>query len=526
MKKLALASTTIALVGLLFFVAGTESQDSDEPQKATGIVFHDANGNGKFDAGETTLSGIRVSNGSEIVKTAKDGSYTLNVSDDTILFVVKPRGWRTPLSENNTPEFYYIHKPKGSPPLKFAGVAPTGDLPESVDFPLYPQEEPDEFKALMFGDPQPRNQQEVDWIAHDVIEELVGTDASFGVTLGDIVFDDLGMFEPQARSIALLGIPWYNVIGNHDINLDAKNDRLSDETFERHFGPAYYSFDYGPVHFVVLDDINWIVPEGANKGRYTGGLGKQQMEFIKNDLALVPDDQMVCLMMHIPLINVGDRQELYRLIEKRKFCISISGHTHHHEHRLITKDDGWLGEEPHHHIINVTVCGSWWSGSLDERSIPHTQMTDGAPNGYSILSFNGTDYDLTFKAAGRPADYQMQIFAPEVVKSAEAADAQVYVNIFNGGTRSTVEMRVGSGEWQSMTHTREVDPQVKRVYDLEVSVKEKPQPWRQLSKPKASTHLWKLPLPEGLAPGSHLVEIRTTGMFGKKHSGRRIVRVE
>ena len=53
-----------------------------------------------------------------------------------------------------------------------------------------------------------------DWIAHDVIEELVGTDASFGVTLGDIVFDDLNMFESQARSIALLGIPWYNVVGN------------------------------------------------------------------------------------------------------------------------------------------------------------------------------------------------------------------------------------------------------------------------------------------------------------------------
>ena len=526
MKKLALASTTFALVGLLAFVAGTESQDDGEPQQATGIVFHDANGNRKFDAGEKPLAGIRVSNGSRIVKTARDGSYTLNVSDDTIIFVVKPNGWRTPLSEHNTPEFYYNHKPKGSPPLKYAGVSATGDLPKSVDFPLYPQEEPKEFKALMFGDPQPRDQKEVDWIAHDVIEELVGTDASFGVTLGDIVFDDLNMFESQARSIALLGIPWYNVVGNHDINYDAKNDRMSDETFERFFGPAYYSFDYGPVHFVVLDDIEWTVPDGAEKGRYTGGLGKRQMEFIKNDLELVPDNQMVVLMMHIPLVNVRDRQDLYRLIEKRKFCISISGHTHHHEHRLITKEDGWLGAEPHHHIINVTVCGSWWSGSLDERSIPHTQMADGAPNGYSILSFNGSDYDLEFKAAGRPADYQMQIFAPEVVASAEVAEAQVYVNVFNGGTRSTVEMRVGSGEWLPMTHTREVDPQVQRVYDLEASVKQKPQPWRQLSKPKASTHLWKLPLPEGLTPGSHLVEIRTTDMFGKKNQGRRIVRVE
>ena len=525
MKKLALASTTVALVGLLFVVAGLQSQEGEETQKATGVVFHDANGNRQFDSGEKPLAGIRVSNGGEIVTTDKEGRYTIGISDDTLIFVVKPRDWRTPLSKNNTPEFYYNHKPKGSPPLTFAGVAATGALPKSVDFPLYPQDEPKEFKTLMFGDPQPRDQKEVDWIAHDVIEELVGTDASFGVTLGDIVFDDLNMFESQARSIALLGIPWYNVVGNHDINYDAKNDRMSDETFERHFGPAYYSFEYGPVHFIVLDDIEWTVADGAEKGHYTGGLGKRQMEFVKNDLELVPNEQMVVLMMHIPLVNVRDRQELYRLIEKRKFCISISGHTHHHEHRLITKEDGWMGAEPHHHIINVTVCGSWWSGSLDERGIPHTQMADGAPNGYSILSFNGTEYDLQFKAAGRPADYQMQLFSPEVVAAADTTETLVYVNVFNGGTRSTVEMRVG-GEWAAMTHTREVDPLLQQVYDRELAVNEKPAPWRQISKPKASTHLWKLPLPEDLQPGSHLIEVRTTDMFGKSFQSRRIIRVE
>ena len=160
------------------------------------------------------------------------------------------------------------------------------------------------------------------YIAHDVIEELVGTDAAFGVTLGDILFDDLSLFESQARGIALLGIPWYNVIGNHDINNDAPNDKLSDETFERAFGPAYYSFDYGTVHFVVLDNIEWIVSEKGKKGKYQGGLGKEQIEFVKHDLDQIPEDQLVVLMMHVPLINTKDRQELYRLIEKRPFCMS------------------------------------------------------------------------------------------------------------------------------------------------------------------------------------------------------------
>ena len=100
--------------------------------------------------------------------------------------------------------------------------------------------------------------------------------------MGDIMFDDLSLFESGARTVAMLGIPWYNVIGNHDINYDAKNDRHSDETFERVFGPAYYSFDYGPVHFLVLDDVEWLISEKSGKGKYRGGLGKTQMEFNGN----------------------------------------------------------------------------------------------------------------------------------------------------------------------------------------------------------------------------------------------------
>ena len=266
------------------------------------------------------------------------------MDDDTTVFVIKPRGYRTRLNEFNNPVFYYTHKPNGSPASNYSGVEPTGDLPDAIDFPLIAQKEPEQFKAIMFGDPQPRNQKEVDYMAHDVVEDLVGTDASFGVTLGDIVYDDLTMFGPQARVIATLGIPWYNVVGNHDLNFDANDDKHSDETFERWFGPTYYSFDYGPVHFMVLDDVEWHVNALGRKG-YRGGLGKKQMDFIRNDLAMIPENQLVVLMMHIPLIQVEDRQALYRLIEKRPFCLSISAHTHMHEHRYITKEDGWQGPE-------------------------------------------------------------------------------------------------------------------------------------------------------------------------------------
>ena len=77
----------------------------------------------------------------------------------------------------------------------------------------------------------------------------------------------------------------------------------------------------------------------------------EQLTFIKNDLASIPQDQLVVLMMHIPLTDTNDRHDLYRIIEQRPFCISVSGHTHHHEHVWITSEDGWEGPEaasPHH----------------------------------------------------------------------------------------------------------------------------------------------------------------------------------
>jgi len=499
---------------------------NDARAVATGVVYHDANGNRKHDEGEKRLAGIRVSNGVQITKTDNDGVYKLPVTDDTLLFVIKPRNWRTPLSKNNTPEFYYNHKPHGSPKgLRYAGVAPTGPLPPTVNFPLYPQEEPDQFRALMFGDPQPSNQKEIDYIAHDVIEELVGTDASFGVTLGDILFDDLSLFESQARTIALLGIPWYNVIGNHDINLEATHDRYSDETFERHFGPTYYSFDYGAAHFIVLDNIEWLVDTPGSKGRYQPGLGKEQLAFVKRDLSLIPKDQLVVLLMHVPLIDTEDRQGLYRLIEERPFCISLSGHTHHHEHRFITREDGWQGAEPHHHIINVTVSGSWWSGAPDERGIPHTMMADGAPNGYTILSFDGHKYTVDFKAASQPAAYQMRIHAPDVVATNEATKTDIYVNVFNGSERSKVEMRLGAdAPWTLMQRKVVNDPAFTAIAAAELANKEKS--WPSLPAPKASTHLWHAMLPKDLSPGTHLLEVRTVDMHGRTYHGRRVLRIQ
>ena len=173
----------------------------------------------------------------------------------------------------------------------------------------------------------------------------------------------------------------------------------------------------------------------------------------------IPDQQLVVLMMHVPLTGVADRQELYRLIENRPATVSISAHTHYMEHRMIGKEDGWMGPKRHHHIVNVTVSGSWFRGQKDETGIPHTTMSDGGPNGYSVMEFDGAEYSLEVHPSRRPASYQMNLYSPEAVKTWELATTALLANVFNGMPTTKVAMKIDAqGSWIPMDQIVTVDP--------------------------------------------------------------------
>ncbi len=490
---------------------------------ATGFVFHDRNGNGRRDAGEEGLAGIVVSNQREVVKTDRSGAWKLPAADDTTFFVVKPSGWATPTDENGVPRFYYTHKPNGSPKSRYPGVSPTGPLPRSIDFPLRPRKESDQFKVILFADTQPLSETEVGYVANDVVAELVGTDAAFGVTLGDIVFDRLNLLPPVVQAIGRVGIPWYYVIGNHDTNQDANEDKYSDETFERLFGPNYYSFDYGRTHFLVLDDINWV---GSQNGYYKAGLGAEQVAWIERDLAMVPKDRVVVVLMHIPITSLpeAERIQLFRVLQERPKVWSFSGHEHYAEHRFIGESLGWRGKEPHHHVVCATVSGSWWSGVPDITGIPHTTMRDGAPNGYSILHVARDSVSLDFKAARRPAAYQMHIQLPESVALADAAGTNVYVNVFNGSERCVVEMRCGGGEWVKLEKALLEDPAYVAAVEAEAAIQGLT--FKKLPRPMKSPHLWVGKLPAGLKRGMNFVDVRVTNVYGRRYEATRAIRLD
>jgi len=499
---------------------------------ASGVVFADRDRNGQRDLLERGLRGVAVSNGRDVTRTDWRGRYRLPVGDDTIVFVVKPRGWSPPIGADGLPRFYYVHKPKGSPPyLRFAGVAPTGPLPESIDFPLVRSWERKSFRAVIFSDPQTYTLEEIDYLSRDIVAELVGVDAAFGLSLGDLVGDDLSLFEPLNQAVGRIGIPWYNVHGNHDMNFRAQADEHADETFERVYGPTTYAFQVGRVHFVVLDDVIYAGanPDGSS-GDYEGGLTARQLAFLRNYLQTVPRRDLVVLAMHVPLAppvphRVPQRREILEILSGHPHTLSLSGHLHLQAHAFFGVEEGYSGPRPHHHFSVGSASGSWWRGAPDETGIPHATMRCGAPNGYAILSFEGNRYSLRFKAARRPADYQMTIHVPQSVAAAGAGETEVLVNVFAGSERTRVAMRLGeSGKWVTLERVARRDPGY--VALLEREARSRPPRGYELPPAVDSPHLWAGRLPSDPPVGTAVVEVRAVDMFGQISRARRLLRIE
>lgn len=395
----------------------------DGGDTARGTVFLDANRNSTLDPGETGVAGVQVSNGREVVLTAEDGTYELPAYDDMNLFITKPSTHVTPMSAEMVPQFAYVHKVEGSPPLRFGGIAPTGPLPEAINFPLIEDNVGDSFSCLVFGDAQPYTNQEITYVRETAGRMLATRDNSETECLifaGDVMGDDLSLYPRFKNIIAVGGVPTYFVGGNHDIDFDAETDQHSFDTFRREWGPEYWSADIGNVHFVGLDNVRYPC-NGVDEHpfcatdrnhTYNGVITGRQLEWLENDLANVPDYKLIVLTAHIPFQTFTDNtagkhqtdnlDELVAVLGDRP-VLTLAGHTHTTENIEQGEHfEGWeentnVGPSPFHQIVIGALSGSWWAGDLNDDGVPHATQRLGSPRGYYQLDFNGSDYVDTYK---------------------------------------------------------------------------------------------------------------------------------
>lgn len=118
----------------------------------------------------------------------------------------------------------------------------------------------------------------------------------YGISLGDLVWDNMPFHEVYKQRIRKIGVPIFQVIGNHDHDKAITVDADADASFEAAFGPTYYSYNIGDCHFVVLDDVLY-----TGSSSYTADTTDEQMAWLEQDLKYVPKDKLIIIGRISPL---------------------------------------------------------------------------------------------------------------------------------------------------------------------------------------------------------------------------------
>lgn len=545
------SSVLLSLVtGILSSQATAQCGAPGPRDTASGVVYVDSNGDGQYGFGETGVADVAVSNGCQVVLTDADGRYQIDIAATEILFISKPADYDIPLDANNIPQFFYRHYPDGTPELiagtavewLFPVIAPTGPLPDQINFALLPRPAAEPaFRAHGFADTQARFELSQDMLREDLVNPLIGNPygVDFGLTVGDVANDNLAIYDRHKAMMALMDVPQWYVPGNHDINFESPDDYFANETYKHHFGPTYYSFNHGNVHFVALNNVEYA---GAGRefsdGRYRGYITAGQLYWLEHDLAEVSPDKLIVIATHIPLIaeaddgrnpvatgpNTENFAALLDILRPFPNIYALAGHDTSNSWKVeVGHRHGWTGRPWIAHTLAEVRGNGWTRGPADPRGVRDAMMEDGNPNGFYVLHFDDTRLVPEFIPFpfGPDAAQRLRISLDPLPLASEttinrgtlAPDTKLVVNLFDGGVRDMVWATIDNGPRLEMTYTVRTDPYFERLQQTYANTDS------AFGSAQRSSHIWELALPSDMAPGLHHVEVTSLDEFGQRQRG-------
>jgi hypothetical protein len=549
------ASALMALAALGLVPPAVQAQqgplvDTDaayEPgdDTAVGSVFLDLNRNGRQDILEPGIRGVSVSNGLDVVQTDWRGQYSISLPPESILFISKPAEYEVPVDGNNLPQFYYIHYPDGTPPVaewQNPVIEPTGPLPDAINFPLLPGRlGVSEFKVMGFADTQAGTQEEEDGVREDIVAPIINNPygAAFGFVAGDVVNDNLALFPRHNEIMGKIGIPIWNVPGNHDTNNEAPLDRYATQTYSRYYGPTDFSFNHGDTHWIGADNIDDGDDDRPSQGCV---LNARQLQWLRNDLKFVPRNKLIVLVTHCPLITYaldenGERDklggnintinlaEIVEILKPYPRVYAIAGHDTSNSWKVqLNHTHNWHGEWFMSHTLAEVRGNGWSTGPRTERDTRTVNMQDGNPNGYYVMTFKGTrvkpkfipgkgDPNLSMRIVLDPLPLGTRDASGKVLainRGPLAPNTKLIVNLFDGGDQDVVELSFDGGRYVRLQNVLRTDPFQERQY-LQYRGTDS-----AVGRPEPSSHIWEYPLRADLAPGVHTVQVRSRDNVGQE----------
>lgn len=212
------------------------------------------------------LAGVSVTDGMHVVKTDSNGDFTLKGTRKShFVTVTVPAGYRT--------ERYYIATDKTVSSYDFVLAESAVTAAEDHSF-------------IQISDTEIGEKGTGEWLS--ALKQIVAeTKPAFLIHTGDICYEAGLKKHIEDMNTDTMGCTVYYVIGNHDY----VQGKFGEELYERLYGPVWYSFEVGNVHYVVTS-----FQDGSDyKSLYNQ---KDRWRWLANDLANTDPDMKVVMFNH------------------------------------------------------------------------------------------------------------------------------------------------------------------------------------------------------------------------------------
>ena len=281
------------LPAFLFLFFRYSVGQTSSPFSLSGYAFEDLNNNGAKDPNEKGIRNVAVSDQVNVVTTDENGFYQIQyTSMYGILFVSVPNGFQS---------------------TAWWQRVDSAHNPSQINFPLLKIASPSSFTFIHASDTHISESsldrmQKFQNIVDSVKPAIV-------LITGDLVRDALRvsateatrLYELFSAEIKKTKAPVWYVPGNHEIfgierhlSLVSEQHPLYGRKMYHHYlGPDYYSFNYGGIHFIGLNSVEF------EDLWYYGRIDSIQLEWLKKDVATVSSTTPVITFQHIPFFSGG-----------------------------------------------------------------------------------------------------------------------------------------------------------------------------------------------------------------------------
>lgn len=443
------------------------------------------------------IRGVSVSDGVRTVKTDASGQYYINSARKYgYVMISQPQGYMVAVNRS-TPQF-------------FRRVGSDKSVFEMNNFVVEPFNA-ETHRAIVFTDCHLANR-----TSDDVQQFRAGFKAELGseqtaaqssgrpliaLCLGDSSWDQFwysNLYTPWTYKDELAGfdIPILVIPGNHDNDPYIADDFSAEDAFRDAFGPCYYSFNYGKVHYIMMDDSVF-----GNKGASQGVIGDlsvtckfttDELQWLKADLQNAPSDCRIVVGVHcqfttrpyLPDDTHSDVWYNYNMPQSDLSAILnyagsrqveiVSGHTH-------CRYTNYFSDTAREQNVGAICATWWWTGKYTNY---YTNIsTDGTPAGYLVMDNTASSVKSVYKPVGKDWSYQFraydlnncQITKSEYAPKTKYTDAEfaeythgfekarsdnkVLINVFNWNIKYNIKVtEVQTGKVLPVTRVDNYDP--------------------------------------------------------------------